>query len=256
MKVSVILVSPKGSANVGGVARAMGNFGIDDLRIVNPRCDLEGDDCRRMAMQSYGIIESAKLFRSLKEAQEDLKFTIALSGKSVREGLPQEELFSFAPKLKEKSMSLDSLGVIFGREETGLRRSELILCDTIVTIATGPKQPSINLTSAVSITLATLFQMGGMKSEKAVGNVQRLRPVKQTEEAFFERLYRVLSRVQFLNPQNPEHILDDLRAIFHRADLDEREMRIVFGIMTNIETALQLIDRAPLEKKVSLASKV
>lgn len=246
MRISVVLVSPKGSGNVGGVARAMGNFGLEDLRIVNPRCDLESAECKQMAMRSYALVRRAKLFRNFREAQADFTHSIALSGKPVTDGRQTSELFDFGARLDQIFSPEDHLGLIFGREETGLRLSELMICDWQISIPTSDRHPSINLTSAVAITLSVIFQrlkqVGNEVAKKPTSGKSELelRPDKETEERFFERLIDVLDRSKFLNPQNPEHIIEDLRAIFHRARLNQREMRIVFGVLSNIQLAMGL----------------
>jgi tRNA/rRNA methyltransferase len=119
-----------------------------------------------------------------------------------------------------------------------------MMCDWQVSIPTAETHPSINLSAAVAISLAVLFESGSIASQKFDASIKtnpelQLRPDKLTEEKFFERLLDVLGRIKFLNLQNPEHIIEDLRAIYHRTQLNQRELRIVFGVISNIQVALQ-----------------
>lgn len=247
MKISVILVSPKGASNVGGVARSMGNFGLSELRIVKPRCNLNGLAAMRMSMASYPIVQNAKIFKTFEEAQADMTYSIALSGRlkdrEIPVGRPQDDLFSFAQKFQKDFHSKDKIALVFGREESGLRLAELNRCDKQIYIPTVEDLPSINLSSAVAITLSALHFHLPKKMAKTVPlkktNTKLLRPPKDKEEFFFKRMYELLDLVKFLNPQNPQHLLEDLRNIYHRALCSDRDLRILFGILKCIEFNVQ-----------------
>src|SRR4051812_8409590 len=87
---TLILVSPKGERNVGSIARAMGNFGFKDLRIVAPRCDYKNLEAKKMSMRAFSILESAVEFDSLKSAIADCHTCIAFTGRSPVEETPYE----------------------------------------------------------------------------------------------------------------------------------------------------------------------
>ncbi len=237
---ALILVSPKGALNVGGVARLMGNFGLKDLRLVEPRCDIESLECKQMAMQSYSLIREAKHFKTLSDAIADRSQVIALSGRSVDGRRPAGSLYQMESAILPHFRATDKVALVFGREEMGLLLEELCLCQWQILIPTS-EQPSINLTSAAAIALSKLFEW----DQKRNPQVQRAvtseieRPPRQVVNLFFTRLHQLLVDVKFNNKENPEMLRDDLWALFHRADLDDREMRILFGILTAVETGFR-----------------
>ncbi len=230
---SVILVSPKGEGNVGGVARLMGNYGLRDLRIVEPRCNLQSVECKQMSMRGFSIIQEAKIFKTLAEAQHDRTFSIALSARNVEDRRPHRNLYSLVHSFRDHIHAGDSWAFVFGREEAGLRLEELSLCNLQVDIPTVPEMSSINLTSAVAIVLSHWF---GLSRNALVDKkeIPVLRPSKEMSQKFFVELQEFLDLVKFTNPENPEMLRDDLRGLFHRADLSDRELRILFGILTQV----------------------
>lgn len=234
MKCAIILVSPKGALNVGGIARLMKNFGLSDLRIVEPRCRLDSLECKQMAMHGWPIVEAAKIFPSLTEAQSDRRISIALSGRSIEDRRPRADLYAFSENFRAFNVRWDDVALVFGREETGLHLEELDQCDLKVTIPTTEEYSSLNLTSAAAITLSYLYHQWAHPSSQDVIPLFEP-PSKKQEDVFFERLTQFLWDIKFANPQNPKHTLDDIRAIYHRAQLSDRELRILFGILTNTQ---------------------
>ena len=85
---ALILVEPAGPLNVGSVARLCENFGIDELRLVSPRCDPEDPEAIRMAVRGKEILNNAKQFSSLIEAITDCKKVVAASGRRNENQIP------------------------------------------------------------------------------------------------------------------------------------------------------------------------
>jgi len=235
--IAVILVSPKGALNVGSVARLLGNFGIKDFRLVAPRCDLKSVECKQMAMHSFGLVESAKIFPDLQSAVADLTQVVALSGRSVEDRRPSADIYEVQDKICAKWNSEDRVGLVFGREEIGLKLEELCLCHWQVEIPTSGEHSSINLASAVGISLSWFHQV--LKAETSVEEFQIDRPKMGQDIIFFERMQKLMDEVKFSNKENPTQLRDDLWSIFHRADLDDRELRILFGILTALENSIR-----------------
>lgn len=236
MNWAVILVSPKGERNVGGVARLMGNFGFSDLRIVDPRCDLKDLEVKKMAMTSYDIIQNAKIYKNFEEAQADRTYSIALSGRDSDDHRPRFDLFQFGSQAAERLNPDDRVAVVFGREEWGLRLDELDRCNVVLEIPTTAEKTSMNLTSAVAVALSFFFNR--FREDRPALRGEFLHPVKTDEDLFFSRVWKILDRVKFINPQNPSLHLPDLRAMYNRADLSERDLRILFGILSGVESQI------------------
>lgn len=160
MNISFILVEPAVPENVGAAARAIKTMGFNDFRLVNP-CDYLSTKAKMLAHASHDILESAKVYKSLAEAVTDLDFTIATTAKQrwvKLDIIPSNKLLQF---LLEKEDTISNIGIVFGREESGLTNEEISICNRVSTIPLASPYPSINLAQTVMIyayALSTLFQ--------------------------------------------------------------------------------------------------
>ncbi len=179
MIISFILVEPAVPENVGAAARAIKTMGFTDLRLVNP-CDYLNSKAKMLAHASHDILENAKVFNSLEEAIKDLDFTIATSAKQrwvKLEIIPSNHLNSF---LQEKGNTISNIGIVFGREESGLTNEEISICSRVSTIPLANPYPSINLAQTVMIYAYTLSALQlGFTNEKEVADLQSFKALKE-----------------------------------------------------------------------------
>jgi len=172
MSICFILVEPAVPENVGAAARAIKTMGFTDFRLVNP-CDYLGTKAKMLAHASHEILENAKVFTSLAEATKDLDFIIATTAKQrwiKLDIIPSNELIKF---IEEKENTISKIGIVFGREESGLTNEEISICNRVSTIPLASPYPSINLAQTVMIyayTLSTLTQKNKVEEEKVNPN--------------------------------------------------------------------------------------
>lgn len=151
MQIHFILVAPAVPENVGASARAIKTMGFRSLRLVSP-CYYLGDKARMLAHGSNDILEEAKVFPTLQEASVGLDLLIGTTANQNRSSKQDyhssEELASI---LAKKAAGLQHVGIVFGREESGLTNEELQLCDMASSIPLASPYPSVNLGQAVMI---------------------------------------------------------------------------------------------------------
>lgn len=180
MKTIFILVEPAVPENVGAAARAIKTMGFTELRLVNP-CDYLSTKAKMLAHASNDILENAKVFPTLADAVADLDFTIATSAKQrwVKvDIIPSDKLVKF---LDEKGSTVSNIGIVFGREESGLTNEEINLCNRVSTIPLASPYPSINLAQTVMIyayTLSTISQQVDNSVEEEI-NPESFRMLQQ-----------------------------------------------------------------------------
>ena len=152
----VVLIEPKYSGNIGAVARAMMNFNIQQLYLVNP-CPLN-DECYARAMHANQILDNAKIFNTFNDATKDLDYLVATSSiehtsdkKQLRNPLYLEK---FTKKINEVQ---GKIGLLFGREDYGLLNTEIAASDIMIKIPTDPSYLSLNLSHSVAIFLYSLY---------------------------------------------------------------------------------------------------
>ena len=149
----IIFVEPESSGNIGSVARVMKNFGFYDLILVNPVAI--DDDAYKLAVHAEDILKLATIVGSLEEALSFVDVSVATSANTtsgvLRNYTPIE---SVAKKIPPEFR----IGIVLGRESSGLRNEEVEMCDTMTTIPTDKGYPTMNVSHALSIILYEIFK--------------------------------------------------------------------------------------------------
>ncbi|MCP3925771.1 MAG: RNA methyltransferase [Desulfobacterales bacterium] len=227
----VVLNEPQGDLNVGSVCRAMMNFGLRNLIFVNPYADHLGLQARKMALKSEFLLDNALVFDDLETALSD--FNIAI-GTSVRHGKYRKDFFTpdTASEYIFNRFEDNKIALVFGREDSGLSTNDLDLCQHFITIPTDEKFTSMNLSHSVTVVLYEISKIINNGSY----NLKRKKLAENSEvENLFDHMKKTLSEIEFLDPQNPDHIMRTFRKIYGRSELDKREVSILHGLMSKIE---------------------
>jgi tRNA/rRNA methyltransferase len=227
--IRIVLVEPRGSGNIGSVARAMKNMGLKDLAIVG-RGRTRSFWARAMAVHAKEILEATGRFGTLREAVADCGLVV---GTTSRKGLYRSHSLSpkeLAPKIIATA-ALVRCALVFGPEDHGLSNRDLKYCQWLITIPTHPEYPSLNVAQAVVVCLYEIFLASVQKASKEMIP----RASAESIERLFDRMRRSLLKIGFLDSQNPEHILLALRRVLGRAGLEERDVGILNGLFRQIE---------------------
>ena len=230
--IRIVLVQPQGPINVGSVCRAMMNFGVSDLCLVSPCDDYQCLDARRMALKAETLLRGASIFPTLDEALADCHLAF---GTTRRFGKYREEFFSPEESAAQAVSQPPGSRVafVFGREDSGLTTSELDLCHAFVTIPTDGDYPSMNLSHAVAL---LLYELRKAHLALPATPPQSRVPAKAGDvENMFRHMRKTLLDAEYLDPQNPDHILRAFRRLFGRSGLDDREVRILQGLWSRID---------------------
>ena len=223
----IILVEPQHPGNVGAVARAMVNFGIDNLALVKG-CEIDDDGYAR-SKSGRPILENLSRFDTLEEALADCDVAIATSGIKP-EG---DKRWFRAPKSVKELPDLikerKKPALVFGRENYGLYREELAMCEVTITIPTNPEYPILNLSHAVGIVLYEICRNENHKS------IKKRKSVSNEEfERLVDRIMNLLEETSY-----PRRRLDrsrtTLRRLISRGNPDEGEYENLMGIFKAIK---------------------
>jgi tRNA/rRNA methyltransferase len=220
----IVLVEPKTPGNIGAVARAMMNFDVEHLFLVNP-CTLD-NACYARAMHATPILENAKTFSSFQDAARHLDYLVATSSiesktdkRHLRNPVDLEE---FSEKIFEVS---GDIGLIFGREDYGLFNEEIAACDIMVKIPTSEAYPSLNLSHAVAVVLYSIYR-------KKTFIPKRRRPLGSVEkEKLFEFFAQLLDDVEY-PPHKKEHTKIMFKRIMGRAMPSTWEYHTLMGVFS------------------------
>lgn len=229
---SVILVEPQGPLNIGSVCRAMMNFGFTDLRLVNPCRGYNSPDARKMALSAQNMLTEARHFTTLAEALADCHVAF---GTTRRFGKYRKNFYP-PDGAAEKMSALDDTvrcALVMGREDNGLDTDELALCQHFVTIPTDDAYPSMNLSHSLAIFLHEIAK--AVRNSTTRPTLPKPPATIESVEQMYAHMRDALSDIEFLDPQNPDHLLRTFRRIFGRAGLMERDVRIIRGLMSKIQ---------------------
>jgi len=232
-KFRIVLVGPKFGGNVGMVARAMKNFGFGDLRLVHPRCELDEEAYARAVVRAAGILAESKTHRCFSDAVRGCGLVIGTSRKC---GLRKKKVLApheLAELLKD-SPSRQKVALVFGPEDYGLSERELKLCDWVVGIHPGTEFEVLSLSHAVAIVLYELNRALGF----AVENGRELSDTEDRER-MYAHLEQTLFEIGFLEKSDPRRMMLAFRKIFQRAELSSKELRIIRGMLRQMEWRLK-----------------
>jgi tRNA/rRNA methyltransferase len=231
----VILVEPQLGENIGMAARAMGNFALSRLRIVNPRDGWPNVSAQRAAAGADHILDNAELFDTVEKAVADCTLLFATTARAHDQAKPVVGPDAAATEMAGQIKSGGMVGILFGRERYGLQNEEVGLANRIITFPVNPGFASLNLAQAVLLIGYEWFKLS-TSGVLPFAMPERSEPASQHQmQAFFDNLVRELDRVEFLRPaEKRDTMLVNLRNIFSRMDPTKQDMHTLHGVVMAI----------------------
>jgi tRNA/rRNA methyltransferase len=220
----IILVEPQLPENIGMVARAMANFGLRELRLVAPRDGWPNEAARPAAVGAAHLLDEAGLFASAREAVADLHHVLATTarprGQMKRVLLPEEALQDAGARVKQGQR----IGILFGRERTGLENDEISLADAAITFPVDPEHASLNLAQAVLL----IGYEWARVTERGLPQPAREQTPPASRAAItglFDYVEAELEAAAFYPPDKKPVMARNMRDMFHRMALTEQDVR-------------------------------
>src|SRR6202050_293659 len=231
----VILVEPQLGENIGMAARAMGNFGLTRLRIVNPRDGWPNISAQRAASGADHILDRAELLATVDQAVADITLLFATTARAHDQAKPV-----VAPEAAAREITADiggggKVGILFGRERYGLQNEEVARANRIITFPVNPGFASLNLAQAVLLIGYEWFKLS-TRGALPFAMPERSEPASQHQmQSFFDNLVGELDKVEFLRPaEKRETMLVNLRNIFTRMEPTKQDMHTLHGVVMAI----------------------
>ena len=231
----VVLVEPQLGENIGTAARAMANFGLSRLRLVNPRDGWPNLHARRAASGADQILDQAELFATLAEALADCNFVLATTARAHDQAKPVAGPDEAAREMLPRVAAGETVAVVFGRERWGLMNEEVSLADRIVTFPVNPAFASLNLAQSVLLIAYEYFKAASGTAPPFRMPKKSAPAGKQQLFAFFADLERELERVEFFRPpEKRETMTINLRNIFTRMEPSQQDIQTLHGVLMSI----------------------
>ncbi len=229
---AIILVEPQMGENIGAAARAMGNFGLTDLRLVRPRDGWPNLQAVRSASGADRVIEGTRVYDKTEDAIADCTLLLATTAREHGQQKTVIDAEEAARRLQPRIAAGETTGILFGRERTGLENYEISLADLVVTLPVNPAFSSLNLAQAVLILGYEWFKLasGGalpFETQHKAGPAE-----KKHLLAFFDSLERELDRAEFFRPPEKRPTMTaNLRNLFHRMTPTLQDVQTLQGIL-------------------------
>ena len=225
---TIILLEPQLEENIGAVARAMLNFNLHNLRIIKKKWRPSKISFKTSA-KADEILKNTQVFKNLEEAINDLEYVYATSNR-------KRDLNIDVVNLKKGIKTISNyknfkVGVLFGPERSGLSNEHIALCDKIIEIPLNQNFKSLNLAQSVLLVVYELFNLNLCK----INSVKKKKTKKKELLIFFKVLQNYLEKVNFFKIKEKKKIMmRNIKAIFNKAELTEKEVKILLGIIKNL----------------------
>jgi tRNA/rRNA methyltransferase len=227
--ISIVLLQPRYSENIGAAARAMRNMGFQQLVIVDPQ-NFDLSKALKLATHfASDIIENSKFYPDLKEALSPFNYVV---GTTARLGGQRQVVctpLTLARKLIPISVK-NRIAILFGPEDKGLSNEDIRYCHALVNIPT-TKFSSLNLAQSVMILCYEIFMAGQEANEEFTPRMAN----RYELDGMYDQLKDILVRISYINSENPDYWLNHFRRFFTRLQLRAKEVNVIRGLCRQVD---------------------
>jgi tRNA/rRNA methyltransferase len=230
---SIILVKPQMGENIGASARAMANFGLKDLSLVDPRDGWPSAAADANSVGAFDHMNAVKVYDSVTDAIADAHTVYATT---ARPRDMRKPVFAPAQAVEDmiaKGQRGMKTAILFGGERAGLDNDDIALAQNIITFPTNPDFSSLNLAQSVLLLSYEYFRQANDAPAATLPEGKSPAATQGEVEEFLARLESELEDGHFFrNPDMRPAMVRNIRAMFTRADLSEQEVRTLHGMVS------------------------
>ncbi|MBX2809527.1 MAG: tRNA (cytosine(32)/uridine(32)-2'-O)-methyltransferase TrmJ [Cellvibrionaceae bacterium] len=258
--IRIVLVNTTHPGNIGGVARAMKNMGLQQLVLVDPK-EYPSERAQWRASNAQDVLAQARVVSSLDEALADCALVIGTSARERRIPWPLLTPHECAQRCVAEAAK-HPVAILFGREDRGLSNEELHKCHYHLHIPANPEYSSLNLAAAVQVVCYELrMRCLENQSQQPVHFDDWDQPPAnhQALQSYYDHLQETLYTLNFISPDNPRQTMTRLRRLFNRVRLDDMELAILRGVLTSMQNYIYHTDKrvqALTDEKTNHSDKV
>ncbi|MCP3138378.1 RNA methyltransferase [Pyxidicoccus xibeiensis] len=221
---TVVLHQTRSPDNLGAAARVMANFGFSRLILSDPVMQ-STQGAERLAVHSESVLEKVVVAKDLREALTDCVYAVGTTSRTQLKGRTALTPEDAVRRLAEESVR-GRVALVFGGEQRGMSDEDLARCTDVLVIPTSDVQPSMNLAQSTAVLLYLCHRQGLMETQAPAAQAPEPGARQGTLNALAARMKEVMLKADFLNPQAPEHVLNELELTLMRARLTQREAEL------------------------------
>ena len=228
--ISFILNKPQLSENIGACARAIKNFNFNKLVLINPKPVFPNDKILATSVGAKDIITQSKKYKNLEEAIKKIDIVIATTARFRNKNVKHINLVDLK-KINFKK----KIGFLFGSEASGLSNDEISYANYTLQIPTNPNFKSLNLSHSLIIIaqyVASLIKLKNIPFQKS----KKIKTASKKEiQLMLNLCIRNLDEINFFRPKEKRpKMIENLRNIFYKMDLSDKETRILSGVFASL----------------------
>ena len=228
--ISFILHKPQLSENIGACARAMKNFNFSKLIVIKPKPTFPNDKIIATSVGAKEIIKKSKVYDTLEPAMKNIDILISTTSRFRNKNIKHIKLNQL-----NKIDFNKKIAFLFGSEASGLSNNEISFSNYVLQIPSNPNFKSLNLSHSLIIVAQAVFQILNIKKSKYSRSKKIKSASKKNIQAMTNLCIKHLEEINFFKPQEKKpKMLENLRSIFYKMDLSEKETRILSSVFASL----------------------
>ena len=228
--ISFILHKPQLSENIGACARALKNFNFDKLILIDPKPSFPNDKILATSVGAKDIIKKSKVFDNLELSLNKIDYLIATTSRFRNKNIKHIQLNELKKINYKKNVAF-----LFGSEASGLTNDEISYANCTMQIPTNTNFKSLNLSHSLIIVAQIVFNLINIDLHK-YSKSHKINPAtKKQIRSMFNLCIKNLEDRKFFRPKEKKAImLENLRNIFYRMEMSEKETRILSSVFASL----------------------
>lgn len=237
-KFRIILCRTSHPGNIGSSARALKTMGFSRLYLVKPN-NFPSSEANSLASGADDVLKKAIIVESLEDALIGVNYTVGFTARKRELTQPHENIRTAATKIFPMAEK-NEVALLFGNEKNGLSNDEIKHCQILSFIDASKDYSSLNLSQAVQIVCHEIRMMTDLYLNNDIIKVTTPKYVSHNViDGFFNHLESVLDQIGFLKKIQAERLMQRLRLMFNRINLDKDEVNILRGILSEIQKKIK-----------------
>jgi len=238
--IKIVLIETSHPGNIGSTARAMLNMGLTNLCLVSPK--KMNKEAIIMASHADEIVKNAQIVNNINEALDGMDFVVGTSARVRKVSLPLLPVSEVAKDvIKRTTQDNQKVAILFGRERTGLFNEEILNCNLHAYISTNKDYNSLNLSQAVQVMAYELYMKYLTSYDKKTipSQVTHKKATNIEYNGLYKHFYTVLKEIDFLKKEGPKSVMNKIKRLFQRSELESQEVHILRGFLSAIERKIK-----------------
>jgi len=228
--ITFILHKPQLSENIGACARAMKNFSISKLVIIDPKTSFPNDKIIATSVGANDIIKKAKIYNSLEKAIRSTDCVISTTARFRNKNIKHIKIQDL-----DKINFKKKIAFLFGPEASGLTNNEISFSNYVLQIPSNSKFKSLNLSHGLIIVAQKIFEILNTKKSRYSKSEKIKKASKKQIQDLVNLCTKRLEQINFFQPKEKKpKMLENLRMIFYKMDLSEKEIRILSSVFASL----------------------